>query len=43
MKYNTSKQEWEYDTISYNMLDQETVQQEDITNKVKSEKLKVKS
>lgn len=39
MKYNISEQKWEYDTISYNMLDQETVQQEDITNKVKSEKV----
>ena len=32
-------QRWKYDSISYNMINEDTVQQENITGKVKSEKI----
>lgn len=40
MKYNTDKNKWEYDTISYNMLPGSgKVQQERLDHKVKSDKV----
>lgn len=38
MKYDSNQKKWVYDSISYNMVDEETVQQERI-DKVKSEKV----
>ena len=39
MKYNPNETKWEYSGISYNMNNGDSVQQEEITHKVKSEKV----
>ena len=39
MKYNPNETKWEYSGISYNMNKGDSVQQEEITHKVKSEKV----
>jgi hypothetical protein len=40
MKFNSDTKQWEYGNISYNMLqNSDKVQQEEITSKVKSEKV----
>jgi hypothetical protein len=40
MKFNSNENKWEYGNISYNMLqNSDKVQQEEITSKVKSEKV----
>ena len=38
MEYDKTTESWKYGNISYNMLQKDEVQKEDITNKVKSEK-----
>lgn len=39
MQYDQNTQKWNYDSISYNMNSEDRVQQENITGKVKSEKV----